>query len=112
MESLLGKTAGVRAERRRASRYVFDANVEIEWGSATLRGRIRDISFNGMFIEAADPLWLGARFAAQVLLDSPLRVDCVVRRIEPGRAMGVTFTAVDAESRARVASLLGNLPSK
>jgi hypothetical protein len=49
-------------ERRWATRYSFRAELEIEWGSAVLRGKTRDISSNGMFIESSDTLW-----AAQVL---------------------------------------------
>jgi len=46
-------------------RYSFRADLEIEWGSAVLRGSTRDISANGMFIEAVDPLWVGAGFTAR-----------------------------------------------
>jgi hypothetical protein len=45
-----------RFERRWTPRYSFRADLEIEWGSAVLTGKTRDISANGMFIEAPDPL--------------------------------------------------------
>src|SRR5437660_4443369 len=51
-------------ERRWAARYSFRAELEIEWGSAVLRGKTRDISANGMFIESPDTLWVGAGFTA------------------------------------------------
>jgi hypothetical protein len=35
-----------RLERRWAPRYSFRADLEIEWGSAVLRGSTRDISSN------------------------------------------------------------------
>jgi len=53
-------SSGRRLERRWATRYSFRADLEIEWGSAVLRGSTRDISTSGMFIEAVDPLWVGA----------------------------------------------------
>ena len=52
-------------ERRWATRYSFRADLEIEWGSAVLAGKTRDISSNGMFIEADDTLWIGAGFTAR-----------------------------------------------
>jgi hypothetical protein len=83
--------------------------MELEWGSTTLRGRVADISVNGMFIEIADPLWIGAGFAARLQLDQPVRLECSVRRVEPGRGMGVTFATAEPEGKRRVSSLLGTL---
>jgi len=67
-------------ERRWAPRYSLRADLEIEWGSAVLRGSTRDISSSGMFIEAVDPLWLGAGFTARLTLDRPVRLNCFVKR--------------------------------
>src|ERR1700674_1438977 len=69
-----------RLERRWARRYSFRADLEIEWGSAVLRASTRDISANGMFIEAVDPLWIGAGFTARLNLKQPLKGDCSVNR--------------------------------
>src|SRR5215467_13851155 len=79
-----------RSERRWAPRYPFRTDLEIEWGSAVLRGITRDISSNGMFIESPDTLWVGAGFSAKLVLERPVKVDCFVKRVEPGRGMGVT----------------------
>lgn len=103
---------GRRYERRHSPRYFFNAGLELEWGSTTLRGRVADISVNGMFIEISDPLWIGAGFAARLELDQPVRLECSVRRVEPGRGMGVTFAIPEPESKARVVSLLGTLAGK
>jgi c-di-GMP-binding flagellar brake protein YcgR len=48
----IGDTESQRNERRRAPRYQYQTALEIEWGSATLKARTRDISVGGMFIEA------------------------------------------------------------
>jgi hypothetical protein len=99
-----------RLERRWAPRYSFRTDLEIEWGSAVLRGSTRDISSNGMFIESADPLWVGAGFTARLGLEQPVRVDCFVKRVEPGRGMGVAVT-VPEEQQKRYQDLLSSLSS-
>jgi len=96
-------------ERRWAPRYTFRAGLEIEWGSAVLRAYTSNISANGMFIESTDPLWVGAGFTAQLGLDHPLRVDCFVRRVEPGRGMGVTVTLSEETQQERYKELLHSL---
>src|SRR5258707_10746538 len=94
-----GNHPAQRLERRWAPRYSFRADLEIEWGSAVLRGSTRDISSSGMFIEAVDPLWGRTGFTARLPLDRPVKPDCFVKRIEPGRANGVS--APDFESQSQ-----------
>ncbi len=101
--------SGRRAERRHSPRFPLDAELEMEWGSEILRGHVRDISAGGMFVHLADPLWIGARFAAKLVLDKPLRMECSVRRVEPARGMGLTFAVLEGDGKARAASLLGAL---
>ena len=118
LESLAGGSTGSmssgdhprRLERRWAPRYSFHADLEIEWGSALIRGRTRDISSNGMFIESADPLWVGAGFTARLGLEQPVKVDCFVKRVEPGRGMGVAVI-VPEEQQQRYRELLTSLSS-
>src|SRR5947208_15463766 len=88
-----------RLERRWAPRYPFRAGFEIEWGSAVLRGNTRDISSNGMFIESPDTLWLGASFTARLHLPQPFKLDCLVKRIEPGRGRGLSVTMSRTEDQ-------------
>jgi hypothetical protein len=104
-------SSGDQLPRRsdRAPRYSFRANLEIEWGSAVLRASTRDISSNGMFIESADPLWIGAGFTAHLVLDRSLKVDCSVKRIEPGLGMGVAVTLSDGQHEQRYQDLLASL---
>jgi hypothetical protein len=98
-----------RVDRRWAPRYSFRADLEIEWGSAVLRGSTRDISASGMFIEAVDPLWVGAGFTARLGLERPVRLDCFVKRIEPGRGMGVSVAVSESESQKLYEDLLSSL---
>lgn len=42
----------------------------------------------------------------------PLRLEGVVRRVEPGRAMGVAFVVLDEARRAQLVALLWALAKK
>ena len=97
------------SERRRAPRYRYQAILEIEWGSARLKARTRDISANGMFIEAEDVLWVGAGFRARLATDSPMWLECSVKRVEPGRGMGVTVKLREDRSQRHYQDLLAKL---
>jgi hypothetical protein len=100
---------GGNFEPQRPPRYAYRADLEIEWGSARLRGKTRDISANGMFIEAVDTLWVGAGFHAKLALDPPVAVDCLVRRVEPGSGMGVTVTVAAEHGEDRYRQLVAAL---
>ena len=104
-----GDQTARRNERRWAQRYLFRADLEIEWGSAVLKASTRDVSVNGMFIESPDPLWVGAGFTARLALDRPVKVDCFVKRIEPGRGMGVSVTLSEKQHEQRYQDLLASL---
>ncbi len=104
-----GKHPSRQLERRWAARYSFRADLEIEWGSAVPLGNTRDISANGMFIEAADPLWVGAGFTARLNLTRPVKLDCFVKRVEPGKGMGVSVALSESESRKLYQELLSSL---
>lgn len=96
-------------ERRWATRYTFHAELEIEWGSAVLRCKTRDISANGMFIESRDTLWVGAGFTARLGLDRPVQMDCSVKRIEPGRGMAVSVAVSGDQHQQRYQDLIASL---
>jgi hypothetical protein len=104
-----GEHPSRRNERRWAPRYSFSADLEIEWGSAVLRAKTRDISANGMFIESADTLWIGAGFSARLALDHPVKIDCSVKRVEPGRGMAVAVTVSEQQHHQRYQNLLATL---
>ena len=101
-----------RMERRRAPRYRYQAVVEIEWGSARLRARTRDVSAGGMFIESEDILWVGAGFRARLSAESPLWLECSVKRVEPGAGMGVTVELRENDSQRYYTDLLARLAAR
>lgn len=103
-----GHSSG-RLERRWAPRYSFRADLEIEWGSALLRAKTRDISANGIFIESADPLWVGAGFTARLSLDHPVKLDCMVKRVEPGQGMAVAVSVRETPHQQRYQDLITSL---
>ena len=76
-------------ERRHFSRRKCRFVLEIEWGSSTLRGVVRDIGPRGLFVELAPPLWVGATFFGRLMLNPVLQLNCTVCRIEPGKGIAV-----------------------
>jgi len=96
-------------ERRRHPRYACSTELEIEWGSEILRASVKNISNSGMFISTNDPLWMRAEFSARIPLPQPLVLDCVVRRIEPGRGMGVEFKDIAPTMRKALDEYLWKL---
>ena len=112
MSSGSGNASAAQIERRRERRFPFDATVEIEWGSSTLQGRVRDISRGGMFLTSTESLWIGASFAAKLLIDPPIAVNCTIRRVEPGRGIGVQMSTQRQDHEAQLLDLLARLESK
>ena len=97
-------------ERRQFNRRRLVGTIEIEWGSSTLSGLVRDIGPQGLFVEITPPLWVGATFLARLLGDPPLQLNCTVRRVEPGTGIAVTFELVEESGKAQLEKLLAQLP--
>ena len=93
-------------ERRKHPRYPFQADVELQWGFETLPALATDISLGGMFIATNNPLWLGASFTAKLMLGDPINLNCTVRRVLPGKGMGVLFVDVTDQQQAGLADLI------
>lgn len=90
---------------RQFERFKFEVKAFVEGESEKAWGCVTDMSRNGLFIEMTEPPALGARITAYLALNVPLKLQCVVRRIAPGRGIGVGFT-VPAESKQRFEALL------
>jgi hypothetical protein len=99
----------VTIERRKSPRYKFEGAIAINWGGTVLNGRVRGIESRGMFVEISNPLWIGATFYSQLMAEIPIILDCVVRWVEPGRGMGVSFVSPGEEGRKRFAAFLDTL---
>lgn len=83
--------------------------MDIEIEGKTFRAFMTDISADGMFIVAANPLWVGAVFKARVHVADDLRVTCVVKRVMVGRGMGVRFQEISPEDRESLDKVLAGL---
>jgi hypothetical protein len=103
------RSVGASVERRSVARIACDFPITITWGAATLQGNVADISVRGMFVELDDPLWIGARFAAQLALEKAVNLECVVRRVQPLRGMALIYVVPDEAERAVVASAIERL---
>jgi hypothetical protein len=97
------------SERRRHERYPCQAAVKITWGDVHMDATLRDISLSGMYIETPEPLWARAQFSAQLMLPEAIRVECIVRRVDPGKGMVVEFTQVTQETRMNLTHLIWKL---
>lgn len=91
--------------RREAVRFHFRVDAKIVWPSRTRWARVTNISRSGMFIEIVNPPELNVKFSIYLALDTPLRLDCIVRRVIPQRGIGVTLS-VPQEEKERFAALL------
>jgi hypothetical protein len=91
---------------RASPRYEFQVDIEIERRSKSVWGRVRNISREGMFIELKEAPEPGAKFCANLSLNVPLRVMCVVRRTVPQYGVGVTFVIPEQADKRRFEALL------
>jgi hypothetical protein len=96
-------------QTQRPPRVSYDAVVEIGWGSTIIHARVKDMSITGLFLEIAQPLWIGATFAAKMILQPPIQMTCKVIRIVPNRGMGVEITSMASEDSKRFSRLLNAL---
>jgi hypothetical protein len=101
-----------KTERRHAQRRKFTGKIEMEWGSATLVGRVRDIGPSGLFIEIMPPLWLGARFVGRLALQPVLVLDCTVLRVEPEKGIAVSFSPQQESGQKQLEGLLSALSTQ
>ncbi len=96
----------------RPPRFKFNAPLEIQWGAITVQTSVCEISTNGMFIETANPFWIGATFSATLRVNPSLEMYCTVHRIEPSRGMAVRVAFANKESDERFAELVDQLARK
>ena len=97
------------SERRKYPRYGFQSDAELVEGQEARRAFITDISMAGMFVVTDAPLLVGASCTVRLLLSPPLVLDCVVRRVWPGKGMGLEFAKPSEAARARLEKLITSL---
>lgn len=71
---------------------------------------VRNLSMGGLFIETHAPKTAGVSAKLHFLVqEGQIRVDAVVRHTNPGRGLGLRFTAVHNDDRQRLAELMRRL---
>jgi hypothetical protein len=103
-------STSTESERREFGRRKLHRVLEIEWGAATLTGVVRDIGPRGLFVGLEFPLWMGASFAARLMVDPVLKLNCTVRRIEPRVGIAVAFDLLEEDGQERLSMPLASLP--
>ena len=101
-------------DRRRYPRSSAPPNLSIAWQTGTLQGvsRLASIALGGLYIRTPKPA--PAQSLLRILVQTAsgdLRARVLVRRVVPDEGMGVEFTAMTQEDRARLAQLLRHVPA-
>jgi hypothetical protein len=105
-------TAAKTPSLRRYPRVGLPKGMTVAWqaGGERIISRIGTIGLGGLFIYTKRSAEVGS--VVKLVFDVPggeVRARAVVRSYEPGRGMGVEFTAMQFEARARLTQLLRRL---
>ena len=98
--------------KRFSSRVATPGDVYVCWGSAGYddTSRVRDLSSGGIFLQTRKFKVVGAKTILHFLVEEgQIRAEAVVCHVEPGRGLGLKFTAVLEEDRHRLAVLMKRL---
>ncbi len=104
--------AATAAKRRRYPRVGLPKGMLIAWqsGGERIISRVATLGLGGLFISTPNPPAVGE--IVNLIFEVPggeVRARAVVRSSQPGRGMGVEFTAMGHEARARLHRLLKRL---
>jgi len=100
------------AKRRRYQRVVIPKGMQVAWQSGGGRSvsRVATLGLGGMFVRTPSPPPVGEM--VKLVFDVPggeVRAKGVVRHSTSGSGMGVEFTTMQPEDRARLSQLLSRL---
>lgn len=100
--------------QRLNSRIKTPDNVWVIWSCRGCEdtARVRDLSLGGLFIETCGPRAIGAEVHLEFLLcEGRIRAEATVLRVEPCCGLGLKFTAITAEDRPHMISLMNRFRS-
>ena len=100
--------------RRFNSRIETPGDVWVYWrcNERDETAKVRDVSVGGLFVETATPKAVGLTAKVDFLVpEGQIRAEAVVRHAEPGRGLGLKFTAVSDGDRPHFVALLNRLRS-
>src|ERR1700687_5518224 len=98
--------------KRFSSRVETPGDVYVYWSSVGFddTSRVRDLSSGGLFVQTRKLKSVGAKTNLYFLVEEgQIRAEAVVCHVEPGRGLGLKFTAVLEEDRLRLAGLMRRL---
>jgi PilZ domain len=104
--------SAAKTKKRRYPRIGLPKGMHIAWQGRGLRtvARVVTLGLGGLFIDADKPPVVGE--VIRVIFEVPggdVRATAVVRDSQPGIGMGIEFSAMDPEPRARLVQLLRRL---
>ena len=74
--------------------------------------RVLDVSLGGLFVQTSKPKPVGSMVEADFLVqEGQINVEAIVRHVEPGRGLGLKFTAVHDGGRSNLVQLINRLRS-
>lgn len=90
-------------EPRRHPRYRFDAGMKFKSGTTEREARVQIIGASGMEVELVDPLWVGAQFSAELVVDPPAAwlVKYATSSLDTAREFQLRFPSSLPETTAR-----------
>jgi hypothetical protein len=102
----------VPTKQRRYPRASSPKPIFVAWQSSTRKSlsRVSTLGLGGLFLHDSDPPPPGTPL--QLFFEVPggqVRARGTVRSVEPGRGMGVEFTQMRQEERARLANMIKKL---
>jgi hypothetical protein len=97
---------------RRYSRIGLPRGIAVAWqaGGARIVSRVGTLGLGGLFIYTKKPAAVGD--VLKLVFDVPggeVRARAVVRSVDTGKGMGIEFTSMQPEARARLTQLLRRL---
>ncbi len=112
LKMILSMAKQPSAKDRRYSRIGIPRGLFVAWNAHGERkvSRVGTLGLGGLFIRTGEPQPIGERL--QLVFEVPggvVRAACIVRDSEDGRGMGVEFTSMNADARARLSHLLRRL---
>lgn len=111
---MLGRSASVSgaSKSRRYPRVELPQGFLVTWHGRERQdvSRVRTVSLGGLFINTPEPLPVGSLIVLRFELpDGEVRARAIVRASVAGEGMGVEFTGMGYEDRARLRQVLTRL---
>ena len=98
--------------RRSTSRINTPEGVWVYWqcNGRDETSRVDNLSLGGLFVETGKSGPVGSTVKLDFLVqEGQIRAEAIVRRAEPGRGLGLKFTAINDGDRSRMAALMNRI---